>query len=203
MSILLGVGQKFNPIDSTSISSCVNSLLERLTTFLLTKTFFPSYKNEAYRQLSDENVYECINFNPVNYVVALIDGKLKKMVHEGNITEVNRKYLKGESVNLGRFYLLPKIHKRLVNVPSRPVVSNCGTPTERISVFVDYHINPIVKCLPSVLVDTSDFLRRLENVGYIPETAIFGTIDVVGLYHAHIPHDEGLHGQYEENFRRI
>ena len=58
-----------------------------------------------------------------------------------------------------------------------------GRPcTERISKFVDYHINPIVKCLPSVLVDTSDFLRRLENVGYIPETAIFGTIDVVGLY---------------------
>ena len=78
-----------------------------------------------------------------------------------------------------------------MNVPGRPVVSNCGTPTERISEFVDYHINPIVKCLPSVLVDTSDFLRRLENVGYIPETAIFGTIDVVGLY-PHIPHDEGL-----------
>jgi hypothetical protein len=56
---------------------------------------------------------------------------------------------------------------------------------------VDYHINPIVKCLPSALVDTSDFLRRLENVGYISETAIFGIIDVVGLY-PHIPHDEGL-----------
>ena len=149
------------------------------------------YKNEAHRQLSDENVYECINFNPVNDVVALIDGKLKKMVHEGKITEVNRKYLKGESVNLGRFYLLPKIHKRLVNVPGRPVVSNCGTRKERISEFVDYHNNPIVKCLPSVFVDTFEFLRRLENVGYIPETAIFRTIDVVGLY-PHIPHDEGL-----------
>ncbi|CAB4018210.1 Hypothetical predicted protein [Paramuricea clavata] len=34
------------------------------------------YKNEAYRQLSDENFYECIHFNPVNDVVALIDGKL-------------------------------------------------------------------------------------------------------------------------------
>ena len=98
------------------------------------------YKNEAYRQLSDENVYEGIHFNPVNDVVALIDGKLKKMVHEGKITEVNRKYLKGESVNVDRLYLLPKIHKRLVNVLGRPVVSNCGTPTERISEFVDYQL---------------------------------------------------------------
>ena len=89
---------------------------------------------------------------------------------------------------MGRFYLLPKIHKRLIDVPGRPVISNCGTPTERISEFVDYHINPIVKSLPTVLRDTSDFLRKLENLWYIPETAIF---DVVGLY-PHILHEEGL-----------
>ena len=44
--------------------------------------------------------------------------------------------------------MLPKIHKSLVEVPGRPVVSISGTPTERISEFVDYHINPIVKVLP-------------------------------------------------------
>jgi hypothetical protein len=131
-------------------------------------------------------------FNPVNDVVALIDGKLKKMVHEGKITEVNRKYIKGESVNLGRFYLLPKIHKRLSKGQVGQWFRTVGRPQ---SVFLSLWITILilynVKCLPSVLVDTSDFLRRLENVGYIPETAIFGTIDVVGLY-PHIPHDEGL-----------
>ena len=29
-----------------------------------------------------------------------------------------------------RFYLLPKIHKRLHDVPGRPVISNCGFYTE-------------------------------------------------------------------------
>ena len=46
---------------------------------------------------------------------------------------------------------------------------------------MDYHINPIVKVLPTVLRDTSDFLRRLEGLDHIPEIAIFGTIDVVGF----------------------
>ena len=73
--------------------------------------------------------------------------------------------------------------------PGRPVISNCGTPTEKIFEFVDYHINLILKSLPTVLSDNSDF--RLENLGHIPETGIFGTIDVVGLY-PHIPHGEGL-----------
>ena len=30
-------------------------------------------------------------------------------------------------------YLLPKIHKRLANVPGHPVISNCGTPTKKAS----------------------------------------------------------------------
>ena len=33
--------------------------------------------------------------------------------------------------NLGKLYLLPKIH-RLYKVAGRPVISNCGTPTEHI-----------------------------------------------------------------------
>ena len=36
----------------------------------------------------------------------------------------------------GRFYLLPKIHKK--NCPGRPVISGCNTPTEKISAFVDH-----------------------------------------------------------------
>ena len=51
--------------------------------------------------------------------------------------------------------------------------------------------------MPTVLRDTSDFLRRLEELGHIPEVAIFGTIDVVGLY-PHIPHEDGL-----ESMRKV
>ncbi|CAB4036908.1 Hypothetical predicted protein, partial [Paramuricea clavata] len=92
---------------------------------------------------------------------------------------------------LGRFYLLPKIHKRLVDVPGRPVISNCGTPTEGLSELVDHYLQPIVKSLPNVIRDTTDFLKRLQDLGDIPEGAILCTMDVVGLY-PHIPHLEGL-----------
>ena len=47
--------------------------------------------------------------------------------------------------NLGNLYLLPKIHKRLSNVPGRPVISNCGTPTEKVSEFLDHHLKPIMQ----------------------------------------------------------
>ena len=45
--------------------------------------------------------------------------------------------------DLGKLYLLPKIHKRFHNVPGRPVISNCGTPTEKASEFLDFHLKPL------------------------------------------------------------
>ena len=88
-------------------------------------------------------------------------------------------------------YLLPKIHKRLDNVPGRPVISNCGTPTEKASEFLDHHLQPIMKSGVSYIKDTNDFLFKLKNLGKIPENAFLVTADVVGLYPS-IPHDEGL-----------
>ena len=65
-------------------------------------------------------------------------------------------YLKPDKPKVGRFYLLPKIHK--VNNPGRPIVSANGHPTEKISEFVDFHLRPHVEALPSHLKDTTDYL---------------------------------------------
>ena len=43
-----------------------------------------------------------------------------------------------KACNLGKLYLLARNHKRLFNVPGRPVISNCGTPTEKDSEFLDH-----------------------------------------------------------------
>ena len=71
------------------------------------------------------------------------------------------------------------------------VISGCGTCTERISEFVDYHIKPLVPRIPSYIKDTKHFLQELNKLGKLPEGAILVTADVVGLY-PHIPHEEGL-----------
>ena len=59
-----------------------------------------------------------------------------------------------------RFYLLPKIHKRLENVPGRPVISNCGFYTENISAFLDFHLQLQTREVKSYIKDTYNFLRN-------------------------------------------
>ena len=93
--------------------------------------------------------------------------------------------------------MLPKIHKRLHNVPGRPVVSNWGTPTEKVSEYLDFLLQPLMKSGKSYIKDTTEFLDKLRSLDNIPENAILVTADVVGLYPS-IPHDEGLRALREK-----
>ena len=68
--------------------------------------------------------------------------------NRGCITEKQLKYFSYEyrkAINFGKLYFLLKIHKRLHNVPDRLVISNCGTPTEKCSEFLDYHLKSLMQ----------------------------------------------------------
>ena len=92
-----------------------------------------------------------------------------------------------KACNLGKMYLLPKIHKRLSDVPVRPVISNCGMPTEKVSIFSDYLLKPVMQNGR----DFGHFLQNIKNISTLPENSILVTIDVVGLYPS-IAHQGGL-----------
>ena len=90
-----------------------------------------------------------------------------------------------------RFYLLPKIYKRLNNVPGRPVISNCGYHTENISAFLDFHLKPLAQAVKLYIKDTKDFFIKLCSFPKLPGNIILWTVDVVGLYQNN-PYEEGL-----------
>ena len=113
----------------------------------------------------------------------------KNLIAEKELKYFSYQYKR--STKFGKMYPLPKIHKRLDNVPGGPVISNCETPTERASEFLDHHLQHIMKSGVPYIKDTNDFLFRLKNLGKIPENAFLVTADVVGLYLS-IPHDESL-----------
>ena len=116
---------------------------------------------------------------------------LEKIRIRGDLSNDTLNYFLVKDPKFARFYLLPKIHKRLHNVPGRPVISNCGFYTENISSFLDHHLQPIVQKVNSFIKDTNHFLWKIKSLGQHPEGAILCTVDVVGLY-PNIPHEEGL-----------
>ena len=107
----------------------------------------------------------------------------KELKRKGCISEKTLKYFTYEfknSTNLGKLYLLPKIHKRLENVPGRPVISNCGTPTEKGVHLLDFHLKSVMQNGASYVRDSNDFKNKIKNTK-IPNNALLVTADVVGL----------------------
>jgi len=50
----------------------------------------------------------------------------------------------------------------------RPIVSSCDSPTENISKFLDYWLQPLMRTLPSFLQNTSQLINDLKEL-YIPD----------------------------------
>ena len=149
------------------------------------------YLAEASKQLGDEKVYDKISGDVVSPLINTVKHCLAKVKLRGDICNETMEYFFIDKPRVGRFYLLPKIHKRLQNVPGRPVISNSSYFTENISSFLDFHLQPLSRQVKSFIKDTNDFLRKLRDLPPLPDDLIMCTIDVVGLY-PNIPHDGGL-----------
>ena len=93
--------------------------------------------------------------------------------------------------NLGKLYLLQKIHRRLFNLPGQPVISNSRTPTETVSEFLDHHYKPIMQNGLPYIRDSQHFLVKIKTNGSVPENVILITADVVDL-NPNNPHQAGL-----------
>ena len=163
------------------------------------------YIKKAQKQLKDENVYRKVNFKDQN-LSELVDKSnhfFRGLKTKGCITDKNLKYFTYQykkACNLGKLYLLPKIHKRLYEVPGRPVISNCGAPTEKVSEFLDFHLKSIMQEGASYIKDTTDFQEKVKSLR-VPKDAFLVTADVVGLY-PNIPHEAGLKSLKEALDRR-
>ena len=117
----------------------------------------------------------------VEVVKAIVD----KMFKEGDIDDKAADYFVPEKAKPSRFYTFSKTHKRKgdsVNVPIRPVISGCGSATERLSHFVDFYLKQYVSELDSYVNDCKHLMRKIECInseGPLPEGSALFTIDVV------------------------
>ena len=149
------------------------------------------YLAEAEKQLDDKNVYKKVTKEVEGSLEKTIKGVLGKVRKRGDISDSTLDYFLVNNPKLGRFYLLPKIHKRLHDIPGRPVISHSSYYTENISSFIEYHLKPLAQKVKSYIKDTNDFLRKLSNLPSLSEDVILCTIDAVGLY-PNIQHEGGL-----------
>ena len=148
------------------------------------------YIKEAERQLTDESFYKELPSDPTKLHNELINNVIEKFKREQLLDQKTANGLKVHDPRTPLFYLLPKIHK--AGNPGRPVVSSVNCHTSKISEFIDYYLQPLVKSLPSYIQDTTDFLNKLGKLPKtLPKDVHLVTMDVKSLY-TNIPNNEGI-----------
>ena len=149
------------------------------------------YIREAEKQLSDKNFYINTDEDLTHYHMKQVKKVVLDMYQQEYIDEKCKDYLCEFTPKTARFYLLPKIHKNIIPPPGRPIISANECPTEKISQFVDYFLNPLVPKIESYIKDTTDFVTKILQLDKVPENTLLVTLDVSSLY-TNIPNNEGI-----------
>ena len=79
------------------------------------------YIQKAEKQLSDKEIYVEVSNDP-HPLMNTIHRAVQKIRKRRDLSADNIKYFMVKDPKFARFYFLPKSHKRLENVPGRPVI---------------------------------------------------------------------------------
>lgn len=80
-------------------------------------------------------------------------------------------------------YILPKVHKTLVNPPGRPIISGIDSVTSRVGKHIDHYLQPLVVGTPCFLKDTKHVINLLSDIEWKASYTLI-TADVASLYTA-------------------
>ena len=148
-----------------------------------------AYVAEAHRQLNNATYYKKLDHPIFTDNVKPINDVLEEMAALHVISDKQLGFLRAKESDRQRiFYLLPKIHKPRSKWPQpdrmpegRPIVSDCGSESYRVSQYLDSFIRPISIKHPSYIKDTYDFIAKVRNQR-VPANAFLVTGDVCSLY---------------------
>ena len=143
--------------------------------------FFVKMTKEQYlkageKELEDEHTYKVIEEDPSDNIRIQNAILVDEIVRKDEISEKVAEFLKAGESKVSKYYHLLKTHKIPISTenptrwleengfPLRGIVSGCGSPTERLSGFVDHHLQDGMKSLDSFLRDTKDTLKVIEEL---------------------------------------
>ena len=119
--------------------------------------------HEGQIQLDVRENYKALSSPMVSETHHRVTQLIKALHHDNHIDTMTEKWLllTQNPPRIPIFYTLTKVHKP--NPVGRPIISGCEGPTERISSFLDYLLQPIAKAQKSYLKDTTDFINFIEK----------------------------------------
>ena len=117
---------------------------------------------ESYKQLKDKEVQEQVPNNSSIFVITIMKA-LDKICLWGDFSKGTLSFFLVQDPKFERFYLLPIIHKWLLDVSWKQTISDCVYYTGNISSFSDYHLQTLTQKVKLYIKDTNGFLNKIKT----------------------------------------
>ena len=155
-----------------------------------------AYVASMHEELSNTNVYEKIADGPG--IVVDINNRIRAWADEWEyqqqISSNIAKWVVNPNATAGYFYKTYKAHKPPL-YPTRTITSACGSPTERLSQWLDYFLSPIARSLEHQIEDTNDILRKIKTLNesgqLVGKNIIHVTWDITAMF-PNIDNEKGM-----------
>jgi hypothetical protein len=108
-----------------------------------------------------------------------LERQVKELIKSSSIPQEDQRRLLPSASKPPRFYGLPKIHKE--GVPLRPIVSQIGAPTYRLSKYLAQSLQQFVGQSPSCVKNSDHFIDILKRT-VIGQDDLLVSFDVVSLF---------------------
>ena len=133
-----------------------------------------SYIKETNWELSNKESYKQLIQDPILQHNRMVNWTTERFRNEKLLLQKAEDGLKVPNPKTPKFYISPKIHKP--NNPGRPVINSIERHTSEISRFIDHHLQPVVKQIPSYIKDINHFINRINNFS-VPVNSVLVTMD--------------------------
>ena len=138
------------------------------------------------KELNNPQYYDILPHDPTHAIRNKVKRWSEKWSDKGQLADDVHEYVNDTvDAHPGSCKPLVKTHKAKP-FPFRLLLSGCGTPVQPISKFVQTHIAHLTDHLPFQILDTKEFLQKINLINEIlsplPNSACFATCDVISLY---------------------
>jgi hypothetical protein len=133
----------------------------------------------SYIHLDDRTNFSTLESDPLDSTTKLISDKLLELKLSKDLSNNLAKVLLVKNPKLGKFNILPKLHKSKFG--TRPIINSIDHPTSNISQFLDFILQPFVKTSQSFIKDSQNLIQKLELKEF-PDNIKIYSLDFESLY---------------------
>ena len=149
------------------------------------------YDDAAFKHLGNTSTYKPVQRMTPKTVEDKINQTWKSVCIESNIDHSTMRSYVSNNTNLPRFYHLIKTHKSGPQLQVRPIVSNKGGPSYKLSWLLSRLLKPLLDRMPAHLENSYQLIQAIETIptGTLKKFSYPFSLDVVSLYTSIPPQD--------------